>query len=289
MKRVILLIFILCLCLTAIAGCAAQPQAQIAATTLPVYEFTTRLCQGTGLQVTRLVTENVSCLHDYTLTVGQVKALESAETVVISGAGLEAFLNQLMPSLNCVIDSSGATEVPTSHHDHEHEHDHTTEAHIWLSPDHAMEMCRNICAGLVAKYPQHKVQLEANLEGLLADLQALKAYGLATLQDLTCREIITFHDGFACLAESFDLQILRAMEEESGSEASAQELVELAQLIREHNLSAIFTERSGSTSASGILSRETGVAVFTLDMAISGDSYFDAMYHNINTLKEALQ
>ena len=32
----------------------------------------------------------------------------------------------------------------------------------------------------------------------------------------------------------------------------------------------------------------TGVTVYSLDMAMAGDSYFDAMYRNIDTVKEAL-
>ena len=71
-----------------LSGCATQPQAQICATTLPVYQFTSRLCAGTGITVSRLITEPVSCLHDYSLSVNQVKAVESAELVVTSGAGL---------------------------------------------------------------------------------------------------------------------------------------------------------------------------------------------------------
>ena len=79
-----------------LSGCRSQAQpAQIAATTLPVYEFTSRLCEGTPLTVTRLVTESVSCLHDYSLNVRQVKAAEAAEAVVISGAGLEDFLDSI--------------------------------------------------------------------------------------------------------------------------------------------------------------------------------------------------
>ena len=58
-----------------LSGCTAEEApAQIAATTLPVYEFTSRLCDGTGITVSRLVTENVSCLHDYSLNIRQVKA-----------------------------------------------------------------------------------------------------------------------------------------------------------------------------------------------------------------------
>ena len=75
--------------LVLLSGCRSQSQpAQIAATTLPVYEFTSRICADTPLTVTRLVTESVSCLHDYSLNVRQVKAAEAAQVVVISGAGL---------------------------------------------------------------------------------------------------------------------------------------------------------------------------------------------------------
>ena len=78
MKR-ILLFFLMITGL--LCGCASQAApAQIAATTLPVYEFTSRLCRGTDITVTRLVTEEVSCLHDYSLNVRQVKAAEAAET-----------------------------------------------------------------------------------------------------------------------------------------------------------------------------------------------------------------
>ncbi len=42
-------------------------------------------------------------------------------------------------------------------------------------------------------------------------------------------------------------------------------------------------------SAAEIISNEANVAIYELDMALSGDSYFSAMYHNIDTLKEALQ
>ena len=90
MKRLFLLLIIFIFLLS---GCARQEApAKVAATTLPVYEFTARLCEGTDITVTRLVTESVSCLHDYSLNVSQVKAAEAAELVVISGAGLEEFM-----------------------------------------------------------------------------------------------------------------------------------------------------------------------------------------------------
>ena len=124
---------------------------------------------------------------------------------------------------------------------------------------------------------------------MLKKLDALQQYGEEALKEIGSREIITFHDGFSYFADSFGLTILEAVEEESGSEASARELIHLIEIIREHDVKAIFTEVNGSSSAASIISRETGVNCAALDMGMSGDSYFEAMYHNIDTLKEALQ
>ena len=292
MKLKSLLLIVLLLCVIS-AGCTPVPAAQVAATTLPVYEFTVRLCQGTDITVVRLVTESVSCLHDYSLNVSQVRAVESAEVVVLSGAGLEEFMEDVTTKAALTIDASagieflGCEEAHAHDHGDEHHH-HDGDPHIWLSPANAKIMAQNICRGLSARYPQYASIFETNLVSLLADLDDLQAYGESALADLSCRELITFHDGFTYLAQAFDLHIIEAVEEESGSEASARELIHLIELTRQHRLPAIFTETNGSTSAAGIIAAETGANVYTLDMVMSGDSYFEAMYHNIDTLKEAL-
>ena len=55
----------------------------IAATTAPIAQFTRALTQGTAIEVVCLVNEPVSCLHDYTLTVRQMKAIEEADLVIL--------------------------------------------------------------------------------------------------------------------------------------------------------------------------------------------------------------
>ncbi len=284
-------IFAAALLLLSILGCSsAQDQEQVAATTAPVYEFTNRLCSGTEIRVARIITENVSCLHDYSLSVRQVQAVESAELVVLSGAGLEDFMADILQNANLISSADGASLLGCEEQDHGHSHDHTHEhdPHLWLSPVYAKHMANTICIALKQQYPQHSTVFDKNLASLQQDLDALLIYGQQQLQDLSCRELITFHDGFAYFADAFDLTILRAIEEESGNEASAQALKELICLVREHKLPAVFTERNGSVSAAGVLAAETGVQVFALDMAMAENGYFDAMYHNIDTLKEAL-
>lgn len=296
-KRIFLNLLALAMLVCLLAGCGGQgASVQIAATTLPVYEFTTALCQGTDLTVGRLVTESVSCLHDYTLQVSQMRMIEGADTVVISGAGLEDFLEDALSSSQNVIDASegvhmhksGEEHAEAEHEEAEHGHSHENDPHIWLSPENAKIMSENICADLCERYPAYAEIFQENLEALLLELDTLQAYGEQTLSELSSRELITFHDGFAYFAEAFDLTIVRAVEEESGSEASAAELKELIGLVERYTLPAIFTEQNGSTSAAGIISAETGAKVYALDMAMAGDSYFDAMYHNIDAIKEAL-
>lgn len=284
--RITALFLALLLLIAMLGGCSAKPTAQVVATTLPVYQFTQLLCEGTGITVSQLVTQSVSCLHDYTLNVSQVRAAEAAEVVVISGMGLEDFMEDILPEGN-VIDSSIGIEAHHAEHHHEGHH-HEQDAHIWLSPDNAMVMAANICDGLCLRFPEHQDTFRKNLIRLSAQLEELRSYAESTLSVLSCRKMVTFHDGFTYLAESFDLTILKAIEEESGSEASAQELIELVQLVQEHDLPAIFTEVNGSASAAEIIAAETGTAIFSLDMAITGDDYFKAMYHNIDTIKEAL-
>ena len=279
-----------------LCGCAPKADyAPIAATTLPVWDFTSRLCQDTPLAVTRLVTEQVSCLHDYSLNVRQVKAAEAAQVVVISGAGLEDFLDDLLLDVPTIDASQGISLLHSEegheeeeHHHEEDGHHHEEDPHIWLSPENAQVMAKNICEGLSRQYPDYEDTFRANLDELLSQLEALQSYGEKQLSGLQCRELIPFHDGFSYFAQAFHLTILESVEEESGSEASAKDLIHLTELVRDHNLPAIFTEVSGSDSAARVIARETGCKVYALDMAMSGDSYFEAMYHNIDTIREAL-
>ena len=150
-------------------------------------------------------------------------------------------------------------------------------------------MTENIAAALTELYPEHAPAFRTNADALVQRLQELDAYGKAQLAGVSCRDLLTFHDGFGYLAETCGLEIAAAIEEEAGSEASAKTLTELVHLVEDHGLSAVFTEVNGSPSAASVISAETGVPVFCLDMAMGGSDYFAAMRCNYDTLKEALK
>lgn len=270
------------LCLLLLAGCSATPSNEtpvIACTTRPVAQFTEALTQNTDLSVTAIVSEPVSCLHDYSLSVEQMKLIGKADAVILSGCGLEASMEDALASAKTVIDSSEGVATLTG--------DEGIDPHIWLDPARAETMAENIANALCKLYPQYDTVIRSNLDLLHAELDTLQTEGQAALADLSARGLITFHDGFAYFADAYDLTILAAMEEEAGSEPAAADLEAMVKLVTDNGLTCIFAEVNGSDRAAETVARETGATVYKLDTAISGD-YFAAMRSNIATIKEAM-
>ena len=274
MRKVRIMAIIMAFLFTA---CAAAPAAEggVAATTAPVAQFAAAITEGTDVPVHQVITDAVSCLHDYSLSVRQMETVERSDLVLLSGAGLEDFMEDVLAGAETVDCSAGVVLRPE-------------DPHIWLDPDNACIMAENICTALCAQYPAHASMFSENTLVLQARLQELKQWGLQELSGLGCDRIITFHDGFGYLADAFSLEILAAVEEESGSEASAADLTEIIGLVEEYGLSCVFTEVNGSDAAASVICAETGAKAYTLDTAMGSD-YFAAMEHNIRTLKEALQ
>ena len=111
--------------------------------------------------------------------------------------------------------------------------------------------------------------------------------------DIKNRNIITFHEAFPYFAKEFGLNIVGVINHEPGEEPSMKEIKETINLVKEKNVKCLFTEPQYPESAAITISRETGVKVYTLDCAATGenscDAYIDVMNNNLNTLTEALK
>ena len=171
MKRLFILLTI-CATILMLSSCkTTEDGSSVAATTRPVYDFTSRLCAGTDIAVTLLITENISCLHDYTLQVSQMKAAEQSDCIVVSGAGLEAFMDDILENKN-VIDASDNIALSCNHHDGEsHDHNHDVDPHIWLNPENAKIMAENIGVSL------EKIHHDCERDNWMSASEALE-YGI---------------------------------------------------------------------------------------------------------------
>ena len=296
MKKLLAAACMLGLLLTACGGPAAtetedDDTLHILATTYPVYLFTTAVTEGVeNVEVSLLVNQPVSCLHDYTLTVTDMKAIEGADVIVRNGAGLEDFMDDaLAASEGAVIDCSAGLELLPAMGHEGHDHDTEYDPHIWMNEEAALVMLSNISKGLGVLDEDHLDQYTENLSAAAEQLPGDRG----ELEGLACPYLITFHDGFQYFAQDNGLTILKAIEEEEGSEASAAEIKEIVGLIEEYDIPAIFTEKNGSDATAQAIARETGCGVAQLDMIMSGDGsgiqpYLDAMTQNVQTLVDAL-
>ena len=299
MKKFLISLF----CLTLLSGCGAPPPSDAsftaAATTYPVFLLAQEVVDGVdGVELVSVVNQPVSCLHDYTLTISNMKAIEQADLLLLNGVGLEDFLGDALggrPYVDCSEEVDLLETDGEAHHDHEHDHDGHDhgdhDPHIWMDPERAAQMTENIAAGLARADPDHGEAYLTNGAAAAADLRALKEALSAELDGLRCRKLITFHDGFAYMADAFGLELLASIEEEEGSEASAKDIVEIVAAVETYGLPAIFVEANGSDATANAISRECGAAVYTLSMLMSGPegaTYGELMAGNIEVLLEAL-
>ena len=277
--------------LVLLCGCAGTANTQtavsgIVCTTQQLANLTERVLDGTaagdGTEIACVVTEPVSCLHDYTLSVRQMQLLENAAVVIESGMGLEDFMADALRASHCtrITASAGVAALPSDEDPDE------PDPHIWLAPKNCAQMARTIADGLAELYPEDAVRLRENAADYAREMDELQAYGEQQLSSLSCRQLVTFHDGFSYFADAFGLEIAAAMEVEAGSEPSARELEEVVAVVRENAIPAVFSEANGTQDAAQLVARETGAGVFVLDMGLSNP---DAIRNNIDTVKEALQ
>lgn len=297
-----------------LSACGAQPNAassdtpelSIVATTYPIYLFASEVTKGAkGVVVSPLVNQKVSCLHDYTLTVNDMKTLEGADVLLLSGAALDNFVLEAShsnPDLQVIDCSKSLALLPAREESNasdpsNHEHD-GVDPHFWLDPLRAAAVIESIGKDLSDQDPTNAALYQANATAAAEKLRSEYTRLYAKLAPLTCRKLITFHDGFSYFANAFDLDLLMSVEEEEGQEASAQVIAQALALIKANGLPAIFTEEFSSDATAQAIVREasTPIKVYPLSLIMSGetenagiDRYLAGLEQNIDTLLEALQ
>lgn len=264
MKRCVAWLLVVVLLLTGCTGAPEAPRGKtVACTTYPVYLLAQAVTRGAGgLEPVLVIDQQLSCLHDYTLTINDMKRIESSAVLAINGAGMEDFLQDVLEQRTC-IDCSAGLDLLWKEEEEEY------DPHFWLDPTLAAGMAENLAEGFAAADPERAQRYRDNAAAAGDFLADLKSEISEELSALPQRELITFHDGFAYFARAFDLDIVASVEEEEGSEASARRINELVELIDRYQLSAVFTEVNGSVSTAQALARERGIEVRALDLGMS--------------------
>ncbi len=89
---------------------------------------------------------------------------------------------------------------------------------------------------------------------------------------------------------AFRLTIAAAMEIEEGSEPSAKEIESVIRLVEDENIPAVFCEENGERQTSGDCRKADRNRPVCATMGMDGGAAgcTDAIYHNIDIIREAL-
>lgn len=272
----------------------------------PMYISTLNIVKDIpNVEVLNMTTSQTGCLHDYSLSTKDLKTLSNADILIINGAGMESFLDDVIDEysdLKIIEASKGIHLIEDTEHDdhtedHDHEdHDHDVNPHVWVSISKNIEEVSNIAEELSSLDPNHANEYQNNANEYIAKLENLKTEMHSTLDNIAHKDIITFHEAFPYFAEEFGLNIVGVIEIEPDSEPSAKEVENIISIINEKNIKALFTEPQYSSKIADTIAKETGASIYTLDPIVTGDSnekayndYIIKMQENLNTLKEALK
>lgn len=294
--------FVLFLMFFVVSASGATSAFTIVASFYPVYLATRNVTRDIpAVDVLSLAPPTAGCLHDYQLTPADLVTLSRADALVINGAGMESMLDSWRkqhPQIPVIDSSQGiALIMQSAHHHCPHHHDHEACAavpnpHYWLSISRHIQQVDTIANGLAAADPARAERYLTNAARYVAALRQLRCELRRMLADLPQRELITMHDAFPYFAQEFDLRIAGVILREPGHAPSARHLAELAQLIKQKKLRAIFVEPQYADAPARTLARETGAAIATLDSIVTGpddlDAYLVAMRRNAHTLVTAL-
>lgn len=294
-----------------LAGCAperVQSTDRLILTSFhPVYIATINVADSIpGVRVENLTRPLTGCLHDYQLTPDDMRRLSKADVFVVNGAGMESFLDDVVkqrPGLRVIVASEGiplmANEDGTDSHGQDADgHDHAAHAeevnaHVWVSVSNAATQVRTIAEGLAQWDSANATRYRANAEWYGARLDALGGQMRDSVATLTHRDIVTFHEAFAYLAQDLSLHIAAVIQREPGSEPSASELAHTVELVRASGIKALFAEPQYSARSAHTIAQETGATVYTLDPVVSGPlergAYVQTMESNLSVLMKALR
>ena len=189
------------------------------------------------------------------------------------------------------------------HDDHEegghdgHDHDYEFDPHIWLDPILVKQQVNVIRDGLIQVDPDNKENYEENARIYNDKLDALDMKIGSALSSCQKDTIVPYHNAFTYLGERYDIHIMALGGLAPDSEASAAEIAEFVDFVKDNDIKVIFSEELVDPRLAEVIAEEANAQVLlfsplealTKEEAGTNVSYIDKMEDNLDSLKVALE
>ncbi|HUR49126.1 MAG TPA: metal ABC transporter substrate-binding protein [Acidimicrobiales bacterium] len=168
--------------------------------------------------------------------------------------------------------------------------------HTWTDPPLAIDYAVEIETVLSHLDPEGADEYRANLDAFTDRAQLLDRAMRTASATVPVRKLLTYHDAYAYFAETYDWEVIGAIQVSDFGEPKPGEVAALIRQVREHRVPAIFGSEVFPSPVLEQIGREAGVRyVDTLrDDDLPGDpgdtehSWLGLMRQNFITMVEAL-
>jgi zinc transport system substrate-binding protein len=284
-------------CSQGTAGTGTGTQINVTATFYPLFEAA-RQVGGDKATVANLTPAGVEP-HDFEPSAQDIARLSKAKIVVYNGAGLEAWIDRVLPDLNkagvVIVNASQSAQL-LQIADEDDPSKMVNDPHFWLDPVIMQQITLNIKDAFVQADPANKAFYEANAASYNAQLEALNKEFKSGLEQYARRKIITSHDAFAYLSQRYNLDNIFIAGLTPEEEPSPQQLAEISEVAKEEGIKYVFFETLVSPRLAEVVAKEAGAQTMVLnplegltdEEIAAGKTYITVMRENLDNLKTAL-
>jgi zinc transport system substrate-binding protein len=216
--------------------------------------------------------------HDLEVSPGDVRAVRSADLVLLLGHGFQPELEDAAGDgarVLRLLDTPGLARFPNN------------DPHVWLDPRRY---------GLVVERIGEALGRKRAADRFAARLRVLDREFRVGLAHCVRREIVTSHEAFAYLAQRYKLKQIAITGLSPEAEPAPRDLERVVALVRETAATTIFFETLVSPRIAETVARETGARTAVLnpiegltpDQTKRGEDYFSLMRSNLASLRQAL-
>ena len=231
--------------------------------------------------------------HLYQPNAADAKAVAGADIVFVNGLGFEtwsdALINNAGGDASVFVATAGVDPILV---------DGETDPHAWNALTNGVSYVENIAAAMAAVDSRNADAYKANAASYIARLRILHSNATDMFGSLPegNRTVVTAHDAFGYLADSYDLNFLAPVGIDTEAEPSASELAALIAHLKETKAGALFVENITSPALIEQISKETGLRIggrlFSDALSEQGGpatSYVAMFEHNLGAIMTALQ
>lgn len=275
---------------------------KVIASFYPLYEFSKNIA-GEKAEVSVFTPIGIEP-HDWEPSTGDLIALKESDVFVYNGGGMEPFVEKIIDSGEysnvLFVETTHGLDPITSDHDesdHAEEHDSVYDPHTWLDPMLAKEQVIVIKNALLKVDADNAQYYEDNANTYSIKLDDLDSKIKTELSNCKKNTIVPFHNAFTYFGNRYGIEIHSLSGIVPESEATASELKELVDYIKQNQINVVFAEELVDPKLAQVLADEAGAQILLLsplegvsqDELAAGTSYIAKMEENLKNIKIALE